>query len=93
MIKLLVSNVNSISMSDITVIGFPDDSKSDSKRTGSKKGPKYDCTVYNDSQYFDAAEKKIPILPMAGNMNKKIYDYGNVCRDEHGTIWCLILVP
>jgi agmatinase len=82
MIKLLASNVNSISNSDITIIGFPDDSKSDSKRIGAKKGPDILRSVYNDTQYFETVEKTIPIMPMSGNLNKKIYDFGNVCRND-----------
>ena len=82
MTKLLASNVRSISESDITIIGFPDESKSDAKRSGTKKGPDILRNVYNDSQYFDAENKKIPILPMSGSMNKKIYDFGNVNRED-----------
>ncbi|HEX7178910.1 MAG TPA: arginase family protein [Nitrososphaeraceae archaeon] len=82
MIKLLVSNVGSISDADITIIGFPDDSKSDANRTGTKKGPDILRRVYNDSHYFEADGKKTPILPMSGIMNKKIFDFGNVVRNN-----------
>ena len=82
MSKLLASNVNSISHSDITVIGFPDDSKSDSRRTGSSKGPDILRKVYNESQYFDGPGERIPILPMSGHLDKKVFDFGNVSRDD-----------
>jgi agmatinase len=82
MVRLLASNVNSIEDADITIIGFPDDSKSDAIHTGAKKGPDILRRVYNDSQYFEGAGKKTPILPMSGVMNKKIFDFGNVGRNN-----------
>jgi agmatinase len=82
MIKLFASNVNSISEADITIIGFPDDSKSDAKRTGTKKGPDVLRAAYNDYHYFKANGKKIPIFPMSGTMNKRIFDLGNVYRSD-----------
>jgi agmatinase len=82
--KLLISNASSISKADITIIGLPDESKADSYRSGVKHGPDVLRRVYNDSLYFDGNEpgKKIPIAPMSGNINKKIFDFGNVSRDE-----------
>jgi agmatinase len=82
MVRLLVSNVSSIEDADITIIGFPDDSKSDAIRTGTKKGPDILRRVYNDSHYFGDAGKKTPILPMSGAMNKKVFDFGNVGRNN-----------
>jgi agmatinase len=80
--RLLISNASSISKADIAIIGFPDDSKSDSRRSGAKNGPEILRSVYNDSLYFDGPKEKIPISPMSGNMNKKIFDFGNVHRDD-----------
>lgn len=84
MVKLLASNVNSVSEAEIIIIGFPDDSKSDSPRSGSKKAPEMLRRVYNDTQYF-GPPKITPILPMSGTLNKKIYDLGdssrrNICK-------------
>src|SRR4030095_8591965 len=82
--RLLVANASSFSKADITIIGLPDDSKSDSHRTGAKNGPDILRRVYNDSLYFDGdgPGKKIPIAPMSGIINKKIFDFGNVSRDD-----------
>ncbi len=82
MVRLLVSNVSSVSTADIIIIGLPDESKSDSKRTGTNKGPDMIRYIYNDSLYFDASGKKIPILPMTGTMEKQIFDFGNISRGE-----------
>jgi agmatinase len=82
MIRLLASNVTSFLNADIIIIGFPDDSKSDAKRSGAKKGPDVLRRVYNESQYFEGAGKKLPIMPMSGSMNKKIFDLGNVSRGK-----------
>ena len=82
--RLLVANASSISNADITIIGFSDDSKSDSLRKGAKNGPDILRSVYNNSLYFDGdgPGKKIPIAPMSGIINKKIFDFGNVSRDD-----------
>lgn len=80
--KLRISTVNSIQESDLTIIGFTDESKSDARHKGSSKGPDTIRDVYNDTLYFGDRDAKIPILPMSGNMNKKIYDLGNTSRDE-----------
>lgn len=82
MIKLLASNVSGVSKSDITVIGFPDESKSDARDSGVKMGPDALRKAFNDSQYFQSFKKKIPVMPMSGNLNKKIFDYGNISRDK-----------
>lgn len=82
MVKLLSSNVSSIADADITIIGFPDDSKSDAIRTGAKKGPDIIRSIYNDSHYFGDPGKKTPMLPMSGIMDKKIFDFGNVGRNN-----------
>jgi len=82
MVKLLVSNETSIQEADITIVGLPDYSKSDAKRITLTKGPDVLRNAYNESLYFEGYGKKIPILPMEGNLNKKIFDFGNVSRDE-----------
>jgi agmatinase len=82
MVKLLASNVSSIEDADITIIGFPDDSKSDAIRRGAKKGPEILRRAYNDSHYFGDPGTKTPMLPMSGVMNKKIFDFGNVSRNN-----------
>jgi agmatinase len=80
--RLFASNVTSISKADIIIIGLPDDSRSDAKRTGSNKGPDTLRNVYNELHYFDGLKEKIPILPMSGHMNKNILDLGNVNRKD-----------
>lgn len=77
-----MSNVDSISDAELVIIGLPDETKSDSLRVGVKKGPDNLRNVYNESQYFKSKEKKIPILPMSGMITKRVYDFGNVSRDE-----------
>jgi len=82
MTKLLESNVNSASEADIIIIGFPDESKSDAVRKGTKKAPEFVRRAYNDKQYFGEVGKKVPILAMSGSMKKNIYDLGNSRRSN-----------
>ena len=81
--KLIRSNVNSISKADIVIIGLPDESKSHAKRKGASKGPDGIRMASDEYEYFERDGKIIRICPMAGDLdNKKIFDFGNVNRDD-----------
>jgi agmatinase len=81
--RLLHSNVNSASEADIIVIGVPDESRSYAKRKGARKGPNSLRIASNSFEFFKRAGKIIPICPMKGTLdNKKIFDYGNISRDN-----------
>ncbi len=83
MVKLLHSNVKSISHSDIVILGVPDESRSHAKRKGASKGPDSLRTASNYYEFFERDGKIIPICPMSGTLeNKKILDFGNVTRDD-----------
>jgi agmatinase len=81
--KLIRSNVNSISKADIVLIGLPDESKSHAKRKGASRGPDYIRSASDEYEYFERDGKLIPISPMAGDLqSKKIFDFGNVDRED-----------
>jgi agmatinase len=81
--KLEHSNVNSIALADIVIIGLPDESKSHAKRKGSSKGPDSIRSASNEYEYFERDGNSIQIAPMAGNLvGKKIFDFGNVGRGD-----------
>ncbi len=83
MIKLLHSNVNSISKADIVVLGVPDESRSHAKRKGASKGPDSLRRASNYYEFFERDGKIIPISPMSGTLeNKKIMDGGNLSRND-----------
>jgi agmatinase len=82
-VKLLHSNVKSISQADIVVIGVPDESRSHAKRRGASKGPDGVRTASNSFEFFEREGKIIPICPMKGTLeNKKILDFGNITRED-----------
>jgi agmatinase len=82
-VKLLHSNVKSISQADIVVIGVPDESRSHAKRKGASKGPDGLRTASNSFEFFERDGKIIPICPMKGTLeNKKILDFGNITRED-----------
>jgi agmatinase len=81
--KLFHSNVKSIFQADIVVIGVPDESRSHAKRKGASKGPDGLRTASNSFEFFEREGKKIPICPMKGTLeNKKIFDFGNITRED-----------
>lgn len=81
--KLIRSNVGSISSADIIIIGIPDESKSHAKRKGASKGPDTIRSASNEYEYFERDGKIIHIVPMAGDLqSKKILDFGNVDKDD-----------
>ena len=83
MIKLLHSNVTSISNADIVILGVPDESKSHAKRKGASKGPDSLRAASNYYEFFERDGNTIPICPMSGTLeNKSILDFGNVARDD-----------
>jgi agmatinase len=82
-VKLLHSNVKSISQADIVVIGVPDESRSHAKRRGASKGPDSLRVASNSFEFFEREGKIIPICPMKGTLeNKKILDFGNTSRED-----------
>jgi agmatinase len=82
-VKLLHSNVKSISQADIVVIGVPDETRSHAKRKGASKGPDGLRTASNSFEFFERDGKIIPICPMKGTLeNKKIIDFGNTSRED-----------
>jgi agmatinase len=82
-VKLLHSNVKSISQADIVVIGVPDESRSHAKRRGASKGPDNLRVASNSFEFFEREGKTIPICPMKGTLeNKKIFDFGNITRED-----------
>lgn len=81
--KLLHSNVKSISQADIVVIGVPDETKSHAKRKGASKGPDSLRIASNSFEFFERDGKIIPICPMKGTLeDKKILDFGNTLRED-----------
>ena len=81
--KLLHSNVKSIFQADIVVIGVPDESRSHAKRRGASKGPDSLRVASNSFEFFEREGKIIPICPMKGSLeNKKIFDFGNITRED-----------
>jgi agmatinase len=83
MIKLLHSNVASISKADIVILGVPDESKSHAKRKGASKGPDSLRKASNYYEFFERDGITIPICPMSGTLeNKNILDFGNVAKDD-----------
>lgn len=83
MVKLLHSNVNSISKADIVILGVPDESRSHAKRKGASKGPDNLRKASNYYEFFEREGKIIPICPMSGTLeDKKIMDGGNLPRND-----------
>jgi len=82
-IRLLHSNVTSISNADIVISGVPDESKSHAKRKGASKGPESLRKASNYYEFFERDGITIPICPMSGTLeNKNILDFGNVAKDD-----------
>src|SRR6476619_124851 len=81
--KFLYSNASSMFNADIVIIGLPDESKSNARRKGVSKGPDGIRMASNEYEYFERDGKIIRICPMSGDLNnKKIFDSGNIKRDD-----------
>src|SRR5579885_3341406 len=83
MVLFARSNTSAMSEADIVIIGVPDESKSHAKRKGTRNGPDVLRMASHESEFFERADNRIPILPMRGTFDgKRIHDLGNVDRAD-----------
>jgi len=67
--------------SDIVIIGIPDESQSHSMREGTSKAPEQIRKISNVMDSYKRDEKKSVGYPLNG-ISKKIFDYGNITRQQ-----------
>jgi len=82
-LKFYRADAASAKQADIVIFGVPDESRSHATRKGTSAAPDVLRAASNESEFFVRDGKIIPTVPMRGTFDgKKIFDAGNVSRDE-----------
>jgi agmatinase len=85
-VNICWANTDSFDKSDIVVVGIPDESKSHALRKGTSEAPHKIREVSSIRDTYKRGEDILLGLPLEG-ITKKVYDYGNVERNQvSGTI-------
>lgn len=67
--------------SDVVIIGIPDESQSHSLREGTSKAPEQIRKISNLADSYKREEKKSIGYPLNG-ISKKVFDYGDITRQQ-----------
>ena len=82
--RICWANTNDFDDADVVVLGIPDESKSHALRKGSSEAPHKIREISNIRDTYKRGTKVSIGLPFDG-INCKVYDYGNISRDEIGS--------
>ncbi|MGH9998268.1 MAG: arginase family protein, partial [Nitrosopumilaceae archaeon] len=79
------ANTDSFDEADIVIVGIPDESKSHALRTGTSEAPDKirEISSTRDTYFRD---KTISVGMPFGGLKKKVFDYGNVTRNQIGEV-------
>lgn len=84
--KFAWSNVDKFEDADIIIIGVPDESGSHSIRKSTSKAPNRIRQVSNERDVFIREGMKTMAMPQLQTHNKKVFDYGNVSKNDLGNV-------
>jgi len=76
------ANTNNFDESDIVVLGIPDESKSHALRKGTSEAPKRIREISNIRDAYTRNGNKTLGFSFSGHGQKKVFDYGNITKDE-----------
>lgn len=81
--KICWANTDNFEEADIVIVGIPDESKSHSLRKGTSDAPHKIREISNIRDSYKRQNQISLGLPVGG-IHKKVYDFGNVLRNEVG---------
>ena len=84
--KFAWSNVDKFEDADIIIVGVPDESGSHSIRKSTSKAPNRIRQVSNERDVFLREGRKTLAMPELNTSNKKVFDYGNISKNEISSI-------
>lgn len=79
--KICWANTDNFDEADITIIGIPDESKSHALRKGTSEAPHKIREISSIRDTYKRGDKVSLGLPLEG-ITKKVYDYGNIERNQ-----------
>lgn len=80
--KICWANTESFADSDIIVVGIPNESGSHARRKGTSKAPDIIRDISNKSDAYVHNKTKSLALPIGGRSKPRVYDYGNVRKNQ-----------
>ena len=76
------ANTNDFDESDIVILGIPDESESHALRKGTSEAPRFIRDISNIRDSYIREGKKSLGFPYTGIGKKKVFDYGNISKEE-----------
>ncbi|MFQ5941731.1 MAG: agmatinase [Nitrososphaerales archaeon] len=84
--KFAWSNVDKFEEADIIIVGVPDESGSHSTRKSTSKAPNRIRQMSNERDVFIRQGMKTLAMPELDTSTKKVFDFGNISKDEIGDV-------
>lgn len=85
--RICWANTDNFDESNIVILGVPDESQSHSLRKGSSAAPDWIRRMSNLRDSYTRKGKKLLGMPYGGLGKNKIYDYGNITRDQVDSVY------
>lgn len=79
------ANTDSFDEADIVIVGIPDESKSHALRKGTSEAPDKIRQISSTRDTY-SRDKTISVGMPFGGLKKKVFDYGNVTRNQIGEV-------
>lgn len=89
--KICWANTEDFEESKIVILGIPDESQSHALRKGTSEAPHFIREISNLRDSFTREGKKSLGLPFNGINQKKIYDYGDISKDQIKEVYSKIV--
>ena len=80
--RICWANTENFDEADIVIVGVPDESQSHALRKGTSDAPRLIRELSNIRDSYKREGKKSLGLPSSGIRQKKIFDYGNITKDQ-----------
>lgn len=80
--KICWANTENFDESDIVIVGVPDESQSHALRKGTSEAPRFIRELSNIRDSYTRKGKKSLGIPYSYSEQKKIFDYGDIKRDQ-----------
>lgn len=88
--RICWANTDNFDEADIVIIGVPDESQSHALRKGTSEAPDWIRRISNLRDTYTRKGGKSLGLPYSG-FKRKVYDYGNITRDQIGEVYDKII--
>ena len=89
--KICWANTENFDESNIVIVGVPDESQSHALRKGTSEAPRFIRELSNIRDSYTREGKKSLGIPFTGSGQQKVFDYGNISRDQIDEVYDKII--